>query len=304
MKLEINNSPVSLRLQRVVGFLSPEFLLVLRGEGGPRRNTTAAHPSCLYRAEEEEEEEGGVFAALSTCSDKVTAVIVVNNTNHHVEFVFRVKREAEDMTSDNGDTHQMVITSTPAETEHRCGLTPRNLKKMRVSERPVVRLRREARRSKRSTKERVIEIAVFVDYDMYQDNLEATEAATTAKIQDLVFTYLNAVQLLYQSSLLTNKLRLVLVRLDIMTSQPAELSTGGGDIETYLENFCRYKYLISTFYSVKLISGRQIIVSYNYSNTASLNLTAHTSRCQSVTDYGATLLTSSFQKLNFQMAES
>ena len=253
MKLNINNEPVSLKLQKVVGFLSPEFLLVLRGEGGLRRNMTAAHPSCLYRGQteteegEEEEGEGGVFAALSTCSDNVSAVIVVNNTNYNVEFVTRVKREAEEMTADIGDTHQMVITRTPAETEHRCGLTPRNLKKMKVAERPVVRLRREARRSKRSSKERVIEIAVFVDYDMYQDNLEATEAATTAKIQDLVFTYLNAVQLLYQSSLLTNKLRLVLVRLDIMTSQPAELSTGGGDIETYLENFCRYKYLISLF---------------------------------------------------------
>ena len=216
---------------------------------------TAAHPSCLYRGqrEEEEEEEGeGVFAALSACNDNVTAVIVVNNTNYNVEFVSRVKREAEDMmSSDLGDTHQMVITRTPAETENRCGLTSRNLKKMMVSERPVVRLRREARRSKRSTKERVIEIAVFVDHDMYQDNLQATEAATTAKIQDLVFTYLNAVQLLYQSSLMTNKLRLVLVRLDIMTEQPAELSTGGGDIETYLENFCRYKeYLISGFYFV------------------------------------------------------
>ena len=243
MKLNINNVPVSLKLQKVVGFLSPEFLLVLRGEGGLRRNMRAAHPSCLYRGQTEaeeggQEEEGGVFAALSTCSDNVSAVIVVNNTNYNVEFVTRVKREAEDM-SDIGDTHQMVITRTPAETEHRCGLTTRNLKKMKVAERPVVRLRREARRSKRSSKERVIEIAVFVDYDMYQDNLEATEAATTAKIQDLVFTYLNAVQLLYQSSLLTNKLRLVLVRLDIMTSQPAELSTGGGDIETYLENFCR-----------------------------------------------------------------
>ena len=289
MKLNINNEPVSLKLQKVVGFLSPEFLLVLRGEGGLRRNMTAAHPSCLYRgqteAEEEQEEEGGVFAALSTCSDNVSAVIVVNNTNYNVEFVSRVKREAEDMSADIGDTHQMVITRTPAETEHRCGLTTRNLKKMKVAERPVVRLRREARRSKRSSKERVIEIAVFVDYDMYQDNLEATEAATTAKIQDLVFTYLNAVQLLYQSSLLTNKLRLVLVRLDIMTSQPAELSTGGGDIETYLENFCRYKYLISTFYFVRLMSGQQIIVSY----IASLDLTARTSRCQSVTDYGATL---------------
>ena len=46
----------------------------------------------------------------------------------------------------------------------RCGLTRTNMARLRVTERPVVRLRRETprRRSKRSTKERVIEIAVFV----------------------------------------------------------------------------------------------------------------------------------------------
>ena len=38
------------------------------------------------------------------------------------------------------------------------------------------------------------------------------EAVVTARIRELVFTYLNAVQLLYQSDLLANKLRLVLVR--------------------------------------------------------------------------------------------
>ena len=36
---------------------------------------------------------------------------------------------------------------------------------------------------------------------------------------------------------------MVQVRLEIMTSQPADLNTGGGDIETYLENFCRWIYL-------------------------------------------------------------
>ena len=133
----------------------------------------------------------------------------------------------------------MTLRKVETKVEGECGINQRNKAKMKVGERPVVRLRRETRRSKRSAEERVIEIAVFVDHDMYEDNLEATEEATTTRIQDLVFTYLNAVQLLYQSSLLTNKLRLVLVRLDIMTSQPADLKTGGGDIETYLENFCR-----------------------------------------------------------------
>ena len=197
------------------------------------------HPSCLYRGDLENKddhdvsEEKQIFVALSTCHETVSAVLVVNNTNYNVEFVQRVKRDAEEMEEYDGNTHDMLITSSESQ-EHRCGLTQGNLKKMMVGDRPVVRLRRKKRRSRRSTKERVIEIAVFVDYEMYTANGKKTE-----DVQDLVFTYLNAVQMMYQSSLLTNKLRLVLVRLDIMTTASTDLDNGGGDIETYLENFCR-----------------------------------------------------------------
>ena len=197
-----------------------------------------AHPSCLYRGDLENKddhddrpdvsEEKQIFVALSTCHETVSAVLVVNETDYNVEFV-----HAEEMVEDDKDTHEMLITSSGSQ-EHRCGLTQGNLKKMMVGERPVVRLRRKKRRSRRSTKERVIEIAVFVDYDMYEANGKNAET-----VQDLVFTYLNAVQMMYQSSLLTNKLRLVLVRLDIMTTASTDLDNGGGDIETYLENFCR-----------------------------------------------------------------
>ena len=57
--------------------------------------------------------------------------------------------------------------------------------------------------------------------------------------RDIVFTYLNAVQLIYDSSRLTIRLRLVVVRLEIMKTQAQDLSTSGGNIEAYLENFCR-----------------------------------------------------------------
>ena len=62
------------------------------------------------------------------------------------------------------------VAQGESEDEHRCGLSSRNMKKMMVAERPVVELKRTKRRSRRSTKERVIEIAVFVDHQMYKDN--------------------------------------------------------------------------------------------------------------------------------------
>ena len=154
-----------------------------------------------------------------------------------VDTVDRAKREVE---MEQEDADVVVVAPDKMSThESRCGLSEKNMKKLLIGERPVITLKRRKRRSKRSSQERVIEIAVFVDYEMYSNNKLSNEEATISKIESLVFTYLNAVQLLYSSDLLTNKLRLVLVRLDIMTSQPAELQTAGGDIESYLENFCR-----------------------------------------------------------------
>ena len=86
---------------------------------------------------------------------------------------------------------------------------------MKVGERPVVRLRRGTRRSKRSSKERSIEVAVFVDDVMYSraEGKRPAGMSTEDFIQDIVFTYMNAVQQIYSSSKLDSKLRLVLVRL-------------------------------------------------------------------------------------------
>ena len=236
---------MTLSLNRVVGLLSPHFLQVLRNNAGVRRNTTVAHPSCLYRGDDETR---SLYIAVSTCDDTIAATLLRDNIPHTIEFVRRVRRDTEEMSDGGDDTHQMVVTVTrDQEHEHRCGLTQRNIKKMMVAERPMIKLPRMKRRSKRSASERVIEIAVFVDPQMYEANKQSTDAATTKKIQDLVFTYLNAVQLLYQSTLLTNKLRLVLVRLDIMTTFPTGLSDGQGDIETYLENFCTYESLLFSF---------------------------------------------------------
>lgn len=224
-----------IKLSRVVGFLSPHFLLVLRNNGREQRNATTPHPSCLYRGQIAEKK---IFVSLSTCDDTISADAVIDNTHFNIEILAKHKRDIEDIESSSAE-EELIVIERQVSHEAKCGLTERNLKKLRIGDRPVIKLKRKKRRSKRSSQERVIEIAVFVDNEMYNANKLSTEAGTISKIQDLVFTYLNAVQLLYMSDLLTNKLRLVLVRLEIMTTQPSELQTAGGDIESYLENFCR-----------------------------------------------------------------
>ena len=91
------------------------------------------------------------------------------------------------------------------------------------------------RRKKRTTRGKVIEMAVFVDDKMYENvKKELVEGKVTEKIQDIVFTYLNSAQVMYQSERLTTKVRLVLVRLEIMKTPDIGLDKHGVEIERYL----------------------------------------------------------------------
>lgn len=114
--------------------------------------------------------------------------------------------------------------------------------------------------------DRAIEIAVFVDDVVYENERGSTRSNTDedpiAAIQDIVFTYLNSVrktvsifqqskllfkyfsfqvQLLYNSEKLTTQFRLILVRLEIFSTEIRGLDKNGGDIEGYLDSFCSWQ---------------------------------------------------------------
>ena len=100
-------------------------------------------------------------------------------------------------------------------------------------------------RRKRATgtgrrRDKAIEIAVFVD-DVVYENERASESDPVAVIQDIVFTYLNSVQLLYNSEKLSTQFRLILVRLEIFQRDISGLDKNGGDIEPYLDSFCKWQ---------------------------------------------------------------
>ena len=197
---------------------------------------------------------------MSLCGGEAQGTVTIGEASYTLDFSARDKRAAENIMEEESVTLRKVETKVEGE----CGINQRNKAKMKVGERPVVRLRRGTRRSKRASKERTIEVAVFVDDVMYSrsEGKKPEGVSTEDFIQDIVFTYMNAVQQIYSSSKLDSKLRLVLVRLvgpgfhvifvtftdlndhqDIMSAAPADLDKRDGDIETYLENFCRQLYL-------------------------------------------------------------
>ena len=100
-----------------------------------------------------------------------------------------------------------------------------------------VRRKRDASRRR----DRAIEIAVFVDDVVYDNERDAGASDPVAVIQDIVFTYLNSVQLLYNSEKLSTQFRLILMRLEIFQRDISGLDKNDGDIEPYLDSFCKWQ---------------------------------------------------------------
>nr|XP_037288965.1 A disintegrin and metalloproteinase with thrombospondin motifs adt-1-like [Rhipicephalus microplus] len=93
--------------------------------------------------------------------------------------------------------------------------------------------RRRAAKTKAvvSSRERAIELAVFVDAAL--NNAMATERALQTKLTAI----LEQVQLILEYRSLGRPLKLEIVTLELVDSKRGP-STGGGDIDAYLDNFC------------------------------------------------------------------
>ena len=162
----------------------------------------------------------------------------------------RPRRSLDD---EDADGHVVIYESAASGGE--CGLKPKNAKRMRAPDPEVVSLLEDddvedgdreffvRRRKKRAAnKDKAIELAVFVDDDLYaQEKAANGNADPVSKIQELVFTYLNSVQLLYNHDRLDTKFRILLVRLEVFRSRMRSIDKAGGDIERYLDSFCGWQ---------------------------------------------------------------
>ena len=84
------------------------------------------------------------------------------------------------------------------------------------------------------TTKKAIEIAVFVDDDLYRKtkNKDLGKDPILA-LQDLVFTYLHSVQLIYKSPALDVDFQLVLTRLEVFKKALNALDKKDGDIGNF-----------------------------------------------------------------------
>jgi len=247
LTLHLGPEPVLVPLLPVTDLVSSQFSVWVRNGSDMREDRLVPLPTCLFTGHAAIPGGRHLDLSVSTCGggddDEVQGNIVLDGEHYVLKPDGRAKRQADEKEQGGpgGQAHQEVLIIQAASADGVCGLNTRNKKRLRVDERPVIRL--PPPRTKRSTQARYIEVAVFVDDVMYA-NVEAKKSPgedTVKKIRDMVFAYLNAVQIMYQSARLANKLKLVLVRLDIMQTADLSLDKHGGDIERYLEAFCLWQ---------------------------------------------------------------
>ncbi|XP_031329539.1 A disintegrin and metalloproteinase with thrombospondin motifs adt-1-like [Photinus pyralis] len=84
------------------------------------------------------------------------------------------------------------------------------------------------------------EVALFFDAEAYQKFAPYFKEDET-KLREMLLIYMNGIQALYHHPSLGTKLDFVLVRLDIMKTQPADLPDFGGERSKLLDSFCNYQ---------------------------------------------------------------
>ena len=121
--------------------------------------------------------------------------------------------------------HLVVISETGGASGGQCGLQAKNKQRLLAkpmlsqSQQDIIRtlkvVKRQVQQKQEDTTKKAIEIAVFVDDDLYRKtkNKDLVKDPILA-LQDLVFTYLHSVQLIYKSPALDVDFQLVLTRLE------------------------------------------------------------------------------------------
>lgn len=85
-----------------------------------------------------------------------------------------------------------------------------------------------------------VEIAIFVDQDLYRLMAVNFESNTEKEIIRFVLAMVNAVDLLYHDPSLGRQINFILKRLEILHSDPEGLSRSN-DIDRFLSNFCKWQ---------------------------------------------------------------
>ena len=90
--------------------------------------------------------------------------------------------------------------------------------------------------SETDEKQRTIETAVFIDRF-----LAAKFQNRMSELRKLVLTIMHQVQLIYNYSSMKTKVRIVIVKYEVLSSASTSPNPADGDIDKYLDNFCAWQ---------------------------------------------------------------
>ncbi|GAB6021031.1 hypothetical protein CHUAL_003668 [Chamberlinius hualienensis] len=189
------------------------------------------HPDCVYHGNVIGTEDGSV--AISTCGlpeGQMTGVIHHNGSHIIRPVPHRLVR------SENHPDH-IVYKSTYDINSYKC---PHDDIKHGPENWPSSKRLRRARDTEKD-KNKTIETAVFIDDVLYQKFQKENPNNFTDTMVNMVFTFINAVQLIYSQNSLTSLVSIVLVQVSVIKRPSVGPSKRQGNIEDYLESFCNWQ---------------------------------------------------------------
>ena len=226
--------------------LTTSLSLSRDGDDLTQRNTTRKVSDCLFSGGISGESPSQV--SISLCGREELKGLVLTGDKSFV--IKRIKGDKNRVKRDEFGQEGEKVLVTVTENEElssQCGIKKTNLARMKAPQQEIMEIRKAPeeenfeRRFKRNTgRQKAIELAVFVDNELYENvRKSGRDVDPEDDIYEMVFTYLNAVQLLYKSERLNTKVRILLVVLEIQKNE--RMDKRGGDIEGYLDSFCLWQ---------------------------------------------------------------
>ena len=241
LESELFPKPLKIYLRKSPSIIASNYKLVVRN-GHNVSESHRAPKSCVFTGSIDGDPMSEV--TLSTCH-AMNGVLLTKWQSFVIKSAPRSKRQAL-WTTDKDDKVEVLIEEAKGFHKNKCGIKPGNQAKMTIADLDDVgdddvipaRIKRATNKGQKT-----IELAVFVDDVLYDQVAQdhPNESDIKSIIEEFVFTYLNAVQLMYQSDKLQTKIRIVLVLLDIFERPEKDINKHDGYIEKYLDSFCEWQ---------------------------------------------------------------
>lgn len=245
--VQLKGEVLRMQLEQHSSIVSPDFHMVFEEHNNtvvipPHEIPT---PECLYNGAVTSEHGGQ--AAVSTCDGTGMTGLIITRVGYFI--IKPLPRRLHEMGNDHviytrNDSNWPVLADTdsmvpPPPTKDEFDHQNQKDEESDDFNNEIDDYGGKQKRIRRAANNKVIEICIFTDRHMYE-NVKKEMTNPDKGVKDIVFTMINAVQLLYNQPGLGTNFKIVIVKLVVLKSNAKGLKESE-EIKQYLTDFCTYQ---------------------------------------------------------------